>query len=72
MIVSATVVSPCKDCTDRRLHCHAECGKYKEYKDTLERNRTAIHAQTEEANFRREVKKKILYQHEKRRKGDDR
>lgn len=22
---------PCKDCTERHLHCHSECEKYKEF-----------------------------------------
>lgn len=23
---------PCKGCSDRELHCHGQCGKYKEWK----------------------------------------
>lgn len=26
----------CKDCTDRKLGCHATCEKYKEYKEKSE------------------------------------
>ncbi len=30
-----TILSPCKECKDRRAGCHSECEKYKEYKQTL-------------------------------------
>jgi len=34
-----TVMSPCKDCTDRCMGCHSTCGDYAEYKRALEDNR---------------------------------
>ena len=37
------MTAPCKDCPDRRAHCHSCCEKYKEFKkhcdDLRERNR---------------------------------
>lgn len=30
------MTSPCLDCPDRHPNCHAECGKYEEYRNTLE------------------------------------
>ena len=67
MVVSATCESPCRGCTDRKLHCHADCPEYLRYKDTLEKNRTAIHAQTEEGNFFRELKSNVRKKYEQRR-----
>lgn len=31
------MTAPCKDCPDRRAHCHSYCEKYKEFKKTLRR-----------------------------------
>lgn len=70
MNISATANSPCLNCPDRHLHCHAECEKYKEYKDILERNRAIDHAHTEESNFLRDMKRPVMARHRKRRKGD--
>lgn len=70
MVVSATAESPCKDCKERHLHCHAECGKYKEYKDTLENNRYNIHKMTEEGNFLRDLKRNVVKKHRHGQKGD--
>ena len=30
-----SVHSPCKDCSDRHIGCHAECDKYKAFKKAL-------------------------------------
>ena len=32
---NSEVLSPCKDCKERRAGCHSECENYKEYKQTL-------------------------------------
>ena len=72
MIVSATVMSPCKDCTDRCIGCHTTCGDYAEYKQTLEQNRAKMSAQKEENNFCYDVKRAVVKRHNKRRGGDDR
>jgi hypothetical protein len=29
--------SPCKDCDDRHSHCHAECERYKAYRQHCDR-----------------------------------
>ena len=39
MIISTTIMSPCKNCTDRCIGCHTTCGDYAEYKQELERRR---------------------------------
>jgi len=72
MIVSATVMSPCKGCTKRSVGCHTACKEYAEYKDTLEANRAKIAAQNAEQNFNYAVKKEVVKRFKKRRKGDDR
>ena len=28
-------IAPCKDCDTRRLGCHSECERYKDWKDEL-------------------------------------
>lgn len=30
------VISPCKDCEDRQVGCHAKCEKYRLYKQELD------------------------------------
>ena len=72
MNISATANSPCLNCPDRRLHCHADCEKYKEYKDILERNRAIEYGKTDEANFRRAMKGEVYKRYMKHRKVDGR
>lgn len=72
MIVSATVMSPCKDCTDRCIGCHSTCERYKEYKDTLEINRAKIATKNDEIEFNHSVKREVWRRYNKRRRGDDR
>lgn len=59
MIVSATVQSPCKGCSERVLNCHSRCDKYKAYKQKLEENRAKVNAETEIMQFNRYVKQRI-------------
>ena len=33
------MIAPCKDCKDRHHSCHAECERYKEWKEPLEKAR---------------------------------
>lgn len=72
MIVSATAMSPCKDCTDRCIGCHSTCGDYAEYKKKLEENRKKINAENDEKRFYYLVKSELVKGYKKRRKGDDR
>lgn len=72
MIVSATVLSPCKDCDDRCIGCHTTCGDYAEYKAQLEHRRTEIQAEKDLNEFERAVKRKIAKAHLDRRRGDNR
>lgn len=60
MIVSATVQSPCKGCSERVLNCHSVCAKYKAYKQKLEGNRAKVNAETEIMQFNRDVKQRIV------------
>lgn len=59
MIISATVLSPCKDCTDRCIGCHSNCGDYAIYKQKLEENRTKQNAMNAEYEFRKQTKAAI-------------
>lgn len=72
MIISTTIMSPCKNCTDRCIGCHTTCGDYAEYKQELERRRTEIKKENETETFVRVVKSKIAKANRDRRKGDDR
>lgn len=67
MIISATVMSPCKDCTDRCIGCHSTCGDYAEYKQALEDNRAKINAHNAEVAFGKAVKRRVAKRHDKRR-----
>ncbi len=72
MIISTTIMSPCKNCTDRCIGCHTTCGDYAEYKQELERRRTEIKKENETETFVRAVKTKIAKANRDRRRGDDR
>ena len=56
--------APCKDCSDRHLHCHSECERYKTFaKETRELNQARNQARQEENLFytphKRYVKEKL-------------
>lgn len=72
MIISATITSPCQNCTDRCIGCHTTCGDYAIYKQELERRRTEVKAESESRAFERAVKARIAKANRDRRKGDDR
>lgn len=72
MIISTTIMSPCKECTDRCIGCHTTCGDYAEYKQELERRREEVKAENEKEAFVRAVKGKIAKANRDRRRGDDR
>jgi len=72
MIVAATLVSPCKECSDRCIGCHSTCGEYAEYKQELERRRHDIKLESESVAFQKAVKKRISKSRKYRRDGDDR
>jgi len=67
MTVSATVMSPCKDCTDRCIGCYSTCGDYAEYKQTLEANRAKNNAQNAQTAFCNDIKKNVVKRYNKRR-----
>lgn len=70
MIVAATVLSPCKDCKDRDLHCHADCPEYQRYKEQLELNRIQVKKDSEMYLFSKELKAKIVKRYNQRRERD--
>ena len=72
MIVSTTLMSPCKGCDDRCIGCHTTCGDYAIYKQELERRRSDIKAENEITAFEKAIKRKIAKANRDRRKGDDR
>jgi len=69
MIISTTIMSPCKNCTDRCIGCHTTCGDYAEYKQELERRRTKIKKENETETFVRAVRAKIAKATRDRRRG---
>ena len=69
MIISTTIMSPCKNCTDRCIGCHTTCGDYAEYKQELERRRTEIKKENETETFVRAVRAKIAKATRDRRRG---
>ena len=70
MIVSATVLSPCKDCKERQAHCHSSCDKYRTYKEQLEVNRIQIKKDSEMYQFSKELKARIIKRYHNRRDSD--
>ena len=72
MIISTTIMSPCKNCTDRCIGCHTTCGDYAIYKQELERRRTEVKAVNDITAFEKDIKKKIAKANRDRRRGDDR
>ena len=71
--ISLSILSPCKDCTDRQLHCHSTCDRYKVYKAEIEQRRAAKKAEADEINFaaqvKQEVQKRYYKDKKKRRRG---
>lgn len=61
---------PCKDCPDRVLGCHSECGRYLAYQEALERIRQVrsgiLHLNAPSIRLERNVRKKL--NREKKRK----
>lgn len=63
------MLSPCKDCADRALHCHSRCEKYQIYAEWCEARRekrkqeqAADDAAAQRgAKIRRDVRKYGLY-----------
>ena len=72
MMISRTLISPCKNCTDRCIGCHTTCGDYAEYKQELERRRTEVKAVNDITAFEKAIKKRIAKANRDRRRGDDR
>lgn len=51
MQISKSANSPCKNCTNRQLHCHSQCEAYADYKRKLEIAREEENKRAEENNF---------------------
>lgn len=49
------MMSPCKDCKNRKLYCHSSCEQYKEFKAELERinNNRKLHYEQYSIEFDR-------------------
>ena len=65
-MLSAFVESPCKGCTDRILHCHGTCGKYKEYLSKMQIIKGKIQAEKEEQAFFATLKSSLSKRHRRR------
>jgi hypothetical protein len=72
MMISRTLVSPCKNCDDRCIGCHTSCGDYAEYVRELDRRCKDMKAENDITAFEKAIKKKIAKANRDRRKGDDR
>lgn len=72
MIISTTIMSPCKNCTDRCIGCHTTCGDYAIYKQELEHRRTEVKAENDITAFEKAIKARIAKVNRDRRRGDDR
>ena len=68
------IMSPCKGCSERVLHCHSSCERYKQYKDTLEDYKAKKAAENDNREFiislKAEVKRRADRK-ERKKKGDD-
>ena len=64
--------APCKGCTDRVLHCHSNCTKYKQYKSLVDAQNRQRRAEYEAKNFMFEAKEKVRESYRRRRSGDKR
>ena len=53
------IFSPCKNCSDRILHCHSSCERYKQYRDILDKRKSEKAAENEEKAFHDDVKKAV-------------
>ena len=62
--------APCKGCTDRVLHCHSNCAKYKQYKSLVEDQNRQRRAEYETKNFMFLMKEKVRESYRRRRSGD--
>lgn len=61
---------PCKDCTDRVLHCHSTCERYKQYKEAIEQNKAELNERKAENDFAYSVKREVRKRYNKRRAKD--
>ena len=54
--------APCKDCHDRRLHCHSSCKRYIEYLiiHNQERERIQTERSSEVTSYNRESAAKVM------------
>lgn len=68
--ISLNILAPCKGCSDRVLHCHSTCTKYKQYKERTEQQRSARRANAEVGNFLRDIKGNVIKRYNKRRDVD--
>jgi hypothetical protein len=59
MQASQITKSPCKGCPKRQLHCHAECGEYKQYKKDIDEVRDKCKRELAENSFFYDIKGKV-------------
>lgn len=45
------MMSPCKNCLDRKLHCHSTCEKYIAFRKELDSQNRQLHLKTDEIAF---------------------
>lgn len=70
--ISLNILAPCKGCTDRELHCHSKCGRYREYRSKIEQRRTKNAEKNAEIEFATALKREVRRLYSKRRESDKR
>ena len=63
------MTAPCKDCPDRRAHCHSCCEKYKAFCDENERLRTKNNTEKVMTQYQCDTKCRLYFaKHRKNKK----
>ena len=66
------ITAPCRDCPDRKLHCHRVCERYRSYQALLEAEHEKRRKIYDEIRFITAVKRKSALIGMKNRKSDRR
>lgn len=63
------IISPCKDCPGRRLHCHSECDKYKVFKSRKDEENKRIRQEKKKYEYEKETYKRLKKLNEQKKGG---
>lgn len=59
--------APCKDCTERTLHCHSKCKKYLNFRQERDKALKAEYELKESQNYRSAETEKTMRRRQRRR-----